>query len=262
MIQLSEIEKEYPPKLHGFKLAILREYLQYKILESIYSSKYSNNLIFMGGTALRIVYGNQRFSEDLDFDNTDLKKEGFEDLSRIIKESLEDEGYKVDIRTTYRQAFHCYIKIPTVLYKEGLSTLPSQKITIRIDTTPQNYKYTPSTYTLDSFDVFQNIKVTPIELLMSQKIVAALKRKRAKGRDFFDISFMLSKDIEPDMRYLKMKLDIDNGKELVDKFSTHINKLDLESLAKDVKTFLFNPSQTSRITNFQDQLGKLSDLCR
>lgn len=262
MIQLSAIQKEYPPKLQGFKLAILREYIQYKILESIYSSKYSNNLIFMGGTSLRIVYGNQRFSEDLDFDNTNLTKQDFEALIEIVEKSLQNEGYDAEIRIIYKKAFHCYIKIPSILYKEGLSNLPNQKITIRIDTTPQNYNYNYSTYTLDSFDIFQNIKVAPIELLMSQKIVAALERKRAKGRDFFDISFMISKNIKPDMQYLKKKLDINNGEELIEKFSAHISELDLISLAIDVEPFLFNPSQASRVTSFKDQLEKLSNLCR
>jgi predicted nucleotidyltransferase component of viral defense system len=216
----------------------------------------------MGGTALRIVYGNQRFSEDLDFDNINLKKEDFENLIKIIENFLKNEGYQVEIRTTYKKAFHCYFKIPAVLYEEGLSNLPNQKITIRVDTTPQNYKYTPSTHILDSFDVFQNIKVAPLELLMSQKIVASLKRKRPKGRDFFDISFMISKNIKPDMQYFKKKLDINNGSELIKRLSAHTSELDLDSLAKNVEPFLFNPSQISRITNFKEQLDKLSKLCK
>jgi predicted nucleotidyltransferase component of viral defense system len=216
----------------------------------------------MGGTALRIVYGNQRFSEDLDFDNINLKKEDFENLIKIIENFLKNEGYQVEIRTTYKKAFHCYFKIPAVLYEEGLSNLPNQKITIRVDTTPQNYKYTPSTHILDSFDVFQNIKVAPLELLMSQKIVASLKRKRPKGRDFFDISFMISKNIKPDMQYFKKKLDINNGSELIKRLSAHTSELDLDSLAKSVEPFLFNPSQISRITNFKEQLDKLAKLCK
>jgi predicted nucleotidyltransferase component of viral defense system len=40
----------------------------------------SENLSFIGGTAIRIVYGSQRFSEDLDFDNFGLTFEQFENL--------------------------------------------------------------------------------------------------------------------------------------------------------------------------------------
>jgi hypothetical protein len=97
---------------------------------------------------------------------------------------------------------------------------------------------------------------------MSQKIVASLKRKRPKGRDFFDISFMISKNIKPDMQYFKKKLDINNGSELIKRLSAHTSELDLDSLAKSVEPFLFNPSQISRITNFKEQLDKLAKLCK
>ena len=49
--------------------AALVEYLQYEILDSLYKQKNSEKLSFIGGTSIRIVYGSQRFSEDLDFDN-------------------------------------------------------------------------------------------------------------------------------------------------------------------------------------------------
>ena len=69
MLNIREIEKYYPAHLHSFKRFMLREYLQYKILEIIFDGPYADRLIFLGGTCLRIVHGNQRFSEDLDFDN-------------------------------------------------------------------------------------------------------------------------------------------------------------------------------------------------
>ena len=50
------------------KRAILREYLQSKILREIYKNKLSVNLLFVGGTSLRLLHNLDRFSEDLDFD--------------------------------------------------------------------------------------------------------------------------------------------------------------------------------------------------
>ena len=81
MLLIDEIEKAYPEKLRPFKRFILREYLQYKILSYIYASQYGAKLSFIGGTALRILYDNQRFSEDLDFDNLGLDKNALEDLT-------------------------------------------------------------------------------------------------------------------------------------------------------------------------------------
>lgn len=254
MIRLDEIKSQYPPHLHGFSLGILREYLQYKILEAIFSSKFGHKLVLMGGTALRIVYSNPRFSEDLDFDNHDLSKEEFEELSQLIKKSLEREGYEAEVRNIYKKAFHCYIKIPEILYKEGLSNLPDQKITIRVDTTAQDYKYTPNIFLLDAFGVYQNIRTVPLELLLAQKFAAVLERKRAKGRDFFDISYLLSREVKPDMKYVSDKLQISNKTELRKVVINHIDKLDLFSLTNDVKQFLFTPSHISRIINIKKQL--------
>ena len=62
MLNLKQIEEYYPKNLRAFKKNILREYLQYKILEIIFNSKVVNKLSFLGGTALRIIYNNTRFS--------------------------------------------------------------------------------------------------------------------------------------------------------------------------------------------------------
>ena len=69
MLTLSQITEQYAEALRPFKRNILREYLQYKILEIMFASEYATKLSFLGGTALRIVYGNTRFSADVDFDN-------------------------------------------------------------------------------------------------------------------------------------------------------------------------------------------------
>jgi len=257
MINLVDLKEHYPPKLQVFSLGILREYLQYKILESIYKSKFSEKLVFLGGTALRIVYDNQRFSEDLDFDNLSLSEDDFEELSQTIKKSLELEGYSVEIRTVYKQAFHCYIKIPDLLFKEGLSNRSNQKVTIRIDTTPQNYEYKPEVFLLDGFGVYQNIQVVSKELLLAQKFAAILGRKRAKGRDYFDISYLFSKGVDLDMGYIKERLGYASKLELKKAVEELLTNINLKGLAKDVKPFLFDSSHVARVIDFKKQLEKL-----
>jgi len=97
MISLKNIEKYYPDNEKIFKRSILKEYLQYKISEIIFNSEYSEKLIFLGGTAIRIVYNN-RFSEDLDFDNLGLSEDDFTKLANKIKKGLELQGYEVEIK--------------------------------------------------------------------------------------------------------------------------------------------------------------------
>jgi predicted nucleotidyltransferase component of viral defense system len=64
MINFDDIINSYPINLQSFKRNIFREYLQYKILAVIFTSNYGSKLSFLGGTALRIIHNNNRFSED------------------------------------------------------------------------------------------------------------------------------------------------------------------------------------------------------
>src|SRR5690606_38859081 len=135
MLGLSEIAKYYPENLRGFQRFIIREYLQYKILQIVFDNPtYSNKLCFLGGTCLRLVHENTRFSEDLDFDNFNLSQKDFEGISSIIVTDLRKEGYEVEIRNVLKGAFHCYIRFPELLYKEGLSGHKEEKILIQLDT--------------------------------------------------------------------------------------------------------------------------------
>jgi len=250
MIDINQLTKEYPPSLQNFKLSILREYLQYKILQTIFKSSVSSKLCFMGGTALRIVYNNQRFSEDLDFDNFGLTVDEFITLSSEVKKSLELEGYEVEVKNVFRQVFRCYIKIPRLLKDQGLSNLDDEKIVIQIDTTPQNFEFQPETFLLDKFDVFANISVTPVDILLSQKVAAFLNRKATKGRDLFDIVFLLQRDIKPNMQYLNQKINLSSHEEVKSALMNKADELDLKAVASDVMPFLFNSEEADRIYSF------------
>ena len=46
---------------------IFREYVQELFLRNFYSQSGSKDFLFKGGTALKLVFGSPRFSEDLDF---------------------------------------------------------------------------------------------------------------------------------------------------------------------------------------------------
>ncbi len=257
MINLNDLIAAYPPKLQGFKKNILREYLQCKILEIIFNSKYANKLAFLGGTALRIVYDNHRFSEDLDFDNFDLKKEEFVEISEIVKRGLGLEGYETEIRQVFKGAFRCYIKFPRILFQEGLSGHREEKILIQIDTASHNFKYKPQRQIINKFDVLTEIFVTPPDILLSQKICAALGRKRAKGRDFYDIIFLWNKT-KPNFNYLQVKLKIENLKELKRALFKKIKTLDFKQLGRDVSPFLFKAGEARKLELFGEVLKELA----
>jgi predicted nucleotidyltransferase component of viral defense system len=256
MIGLQEIRKFYPESLHGYKQFMLREYLQYKILEIIYESKFANKLCFLGGTCLRIVHNNTRFSEDLDFDNFNLTEVDFANISEIIIKQLTREGYNIEVKTVIRGAFHCYIRFPELLFDEGLSGHAEEKILIQLDTEPQHFEFTPQLFILNKFDVFTQIAITPPDILLSQKIFALINRKRKKGRDFFDIIFLF-KSTRPNYKYLDMKLNISNDKQLKEMLLMLCSAIHLNDMADDVKPFLFSPTDIKIIQLFPQYIEQI-----
>lgn len=236
MINLNELIAAYPPKLQGFKKNILREYLQCKILEIIFNSKYANKLAFLGWVG--------RFSEDLDFDNFNLSKEEFVEISEIVKRGLGWEGYETEIRQVFKGAFQVF------------SDHREEKVLIKINTAAYGFAYKPERKTLNKFDIFTEILTTPPDILLSQKICAALGRKRAKGRDFYDIIFLWNKT-KPNFDYLQVKLKIKNLKELKRALFKKIKTLDFKQLGRDVGPFLFDESETRKLELFGEVLKKL-----
>ena len=254
MLSLKEIKAFYPESLHPYERFILREYLQYKILEIIFESPFASKLAFLRGTCLRIIYGNTRFSEDIDFDNFQLSEEDFKGISRIVKAELEKLGYEAEIRNVMKGAYHCYIRFPELLYQQGLSGHKEERILIQLDTEAHDFSYQPDKPILSKFDVFTQIFSTPAALLLAQKFYAIINRKRNKGRDFFDVTFLLSRGIKPNYEYLNLKLGIQSSDELRKQTLEKCAALNMNEMAKDVEPFLFNRKDTKKVLLFPELL--------
>jgi predicted nucleotidyltransferase component of viral defense system len=252
MITLDQILAAYPENLRAFRESILTEYLQYKILNSIFNSQYAGKLAFLGGTALRIVYGSTRFSEDLDFDNFNLSEQEFTDLSKIIQKDLMLEGLEVEVNTVTKNAYRINVRIPKLLFDSGLSAMSDHKILIQVDTVPQNFEYVPEKPLLNKFDVFTQINVVPKDLLLSQKIFAAVNRKRIMGRDFFDIVFLHGIGARPNFAYLKKNIGIDNQGDLKNYLLKKTAVLNFEDLARDAEPLLFDPRDKKKVLLFRE----------
>ncbi len=202
---------------------------------------------------MRIIYGNTRFSEDLDFDNFNLTQNDFSLLAEEIEKNLGKEGYKAEIRNVFKGAYRCYIKIPDILFDNKISDLAREKIIIQIDTAPHGFSYAPDKKILNKFDVFTEIFATPIDIILSQKIYAIFNRRRPKGRDFFDVLFLLQRT-KPNYDYLEKKIKIKNGKELKDRLIVYVREINFRDMVKDVEQFLFNPSDGKRIEMFEEYI--------
>jgi len=248
-MSLKEIARWFPEEIHDQGEDMLREYLQYEILKLLFDSKYGHKYTFLGGTCLRIAYETRRFSEDLDFDNVGLSKAEFEDSAAIIQRGLELLGYEVSLTYAYKGAYHCKVRFPGLLFHYGLSPHKEARLLIKLDTEKQHFDYQRKIYSLNKFGVEADIRVTPLSLLASQKVAAIMGRKRPKGRDFYDLHFILQRT-KPDYDYLYERFQVQTPEALREMLNERISAFDMALLGKDVAPFLMTREEVAAVTDF------------
>ena len=256
MLCLNEIKKQYPSDIQKFDRGLLREYLQYLILEIIFNSNISNKFSFLGGTCLRIVHGIKRFSEDLDFDNKELTSQEFISLAKTIAVELRRQGFDVETSVSERKAIHCHVRFSNILFENELSNIKSEKIDIQIDTFDQGYKYESELYLLNKFNVLKQIRITPKSIILSQKFWTITRRNRAKGRDFYDILYLLQ-NTTPDMGFLNLKFNTSNWGDTKKKILEGIKDVDLELAVKDISPFLIDTQESKKIMLFREYIEQI-----
>lgn len=251
---LEQIKQFYPEGEKISERNMLREYFQYKILEIIFSSKYSHKLNLIGGTAIRIIHGNDRFSEDLDFDHFSLSKAEFENMATSVKKSLEKENFQVEIKLVFKEAYRCYLKFKNILFEYHLSKHQKEKFVIQLDATKQSFGITPDSKIINKFGIFADVRVNPLNILLAQKIAAVLGRKRLMGRDLYDIIFLASLT-KPNPSYIQEKLGIEDAKALRTRIQERLAGYKLNNLAKDILPFVSEEKRLDVIKKFDRWLA-------
>ncbi|MBT6948101.1 MAG: hypothetical protein HN995_13025, partial [Candidatus Marinimicrobia bacterium] len=101
----------------------LREYLQHVILRALFEQKDLPNLIFHGGTALRIIHGLNRFSEDLDFHLKTINDQyNFTRVISKLRSNLARQGYLIsDSGVKEKTVRSTFIKFEGLLFECGLT---------------------------------------------------------------------------------------------------------------------------------------------
>ncbi len=240
--------KNYP--IHNPR-GLYVEYLQCEILRAIF--RHTTKLSFIGGTALRMIYQTQRFSEDLDFDNFGLSVDEFDVLTQEVQKDLEVLGFQVQFRNVFKGAYHCYFKFSDMLFRYGFSSHENEKILVRLDTVKQDFNFVPETAVVDNFGIFFEVKHNPKDILLSQKFIAILERQRNKGRDFYDATYLMG-ITKPNLDYLKQKIGIVSLQELKEKILERCSKINFSEMEDDVAPFLFNVNDLIRVTKFKQYI--------
>ncbi len=245
MLWFDQIIAEYPLVLQSRATHIYKEYLQYHILEWMFDGPYAHKLCFIWGTALRLCYDSHRFSEDLDFDNTDLTYSEFDELMQHTSAYLSLKWFEIQTKIVRKWAYHYHIKFPDLLYGAGISPMKTSKILIQIDTHDQWIEYATTAQKLSRFETSTMLQVAPLQTLLAQKLYTVFERKRMKGRDFFDIVFLLKHTQTPHRWYLSQTLDIHDPVTLKQRLLDKCDWLDFNKLQADVQPFLFQPTNQS-----------------
>ena len=192
----------------------IREITQEVALAALSRTEFFKYGVFQGGTCLRIFYGLNRFSEDLDFilkePNPDFK---LQPHLQSLSEELQAYGYNVDItdrsRTdiTVRKAFIKDDSIGKVLQLNHAGKAgPSRKIRIKleVDTNPPAGSETEIKY-LD-FPFVSSVTVQDKPSLFAGKVHALLCREYIKGRDWYDFLWYTSGGIKINFKFLASAL--------------------------------------------------------
>ena len=93
--------------------------------------------------------------------------------------------------------------------------------------------------------------------MLAQKFYAVINRKRNKGRDFYDIVFLLGRGIKPDLIYIELKLDVKTGDALKALIIEVCNNISMKEMADDVEPFLFNSSDAKKVLLFKEYLQQI-----
>jgi predicted nucleotidyltransferase component of viral defense system len=220
------------------KRAILREYLQTIILNSIYKSNFATSFYFVGGTALRFVYNLPRFSEDLDFDTPALEKKGFTDILKRVERDLTLEGFSPVISMKTRASlFIASVTFPDVMSEYGIMNRRGSDILIKLEVNRPDWPLSTESHVLSRYGYNFSAIVMSKGALLSEKLAALVSRRR--GRYIYDILFMLRKNFPFDRAVLDAMGIREDPKDLIQTYLSGLSEKELTRLAEQVKPFLF-----------------------
>lgn len=250
-----QLAKEAPS---GQQRNVLREYLQAHVLYSLQSARAFERIAFVGGTALRFLYGLQRYSEDLDFSLEHKEGYSFGRLLNRVESDLANAGFDVTMHPHEGDPIHSvFIRLSGLLYEAGLSPHRTEKLSVKIevDTRPPAGATTETTVVNRHFILA--LLHYDIPSLMAGKLHALLSRPYTKGRDIYDLLWYLSRPdgANPNIRLLQNALaqtgwngphvEEDNWREVI---AEKITRLDFAKIAEDVGPFLEKPEDRALLT--------------
>jgi hypothetical protein len=279
---INDMLERYDCQSAGDYESALREIFQELALLGLWRGKFFEHAAFYGGTALRILYGLDRFSEDMDFSllapNPDFDLKPYCDF---IEKELAAWGFAVSVAVKEKKRDSAiesaFLKAGTLAQLITVSA-PDElvgrthrnqvlRIKVEVDTDPPGLFSTESKYLLQPIPFA--VRTYELPSLFAGKMHAVLFRKwgrRVKGRDWFDLVWYAGRGVPLDLRHLSERMrqtgDWDSAEPLSESelrvlLLDRINTLDLQAARADVSLYLKNQDSIAAWSSeFFDQVAK------
>jgi predicted nucleotidyltransferase component of viral defense system len=251
----------------------LKEIIQEIVLLGLWRSKFYEKAVFYGGSALRILYKLDRFSEDLDFSLIAPEKDfNIKKYLGAVKSELELWDFEVFTEEKNKKngstTNSAFIKANTLIHllkiDVNLKTHKNavMKIKLEVDQDPVIGFASELKYHLHPIPF--TIKTMALPSLFAGKMHALLCRTRRtniKGRDWYDLIWFVKNNIPCDLYYLKNKMaqtghiDVSAAltkEKLIEFLSGKIKEIDFDLAKSDVEPFLKNLGQREELSLWSD----------
>ena len=248
----------------------LREILQEVALLGLWRSKFFEKAALYGGTALRVIYGLDRFSEDMDFSLLEPSNR-FDIAGYTTFLAKEIKGFGFDVRVERINKARsspiqsAFLKADTrnqlLVIETGeeiLQAIPKGqllKIKLEVDTDPPSGFVTETRYLLQPIPFAVRTFVLPD--LFAGKMHAILCRRwksRFKGRDWYDLVWYAANHPELHLNHLEQRMRQTGDwksdalltlESLKDLLVDAISRLDVNQARKEVEPFVRIPESLS-----------------
>jgi len=237
--ELNEVKEKRKTSLYYEE----KEYLQYIFLNA--ASKYPDELVFKGGTCLRICYGLERASEDLDFSAS----VGLAELKKIVGSCLKDFTllnipHRIYLEKNHRGNLRIEARFEGPLFNGN----PNSTNTLKTDFNKGTVMHKEACVVRK---LFSDVPLFTLAVMAEKEILAEKVRSlaaRGEPRDMYDVWVLISK-AEVDMALIQQKLAEEgaslSGLALPSKrrYETELRGLlhylpPYEQVKKEVETFL------------------------
>lgn len=248
----------------------LREVLQEVALLGLWRARFFEHAAFYGGTALRILHGHERFSEDLDF--TLLQPTPDSTLSNYfsaLTSELLSLGFGVTVQAKEKRKWSAiqsaFLKTDTRSHLLALSAqqrivdtvAPNHVLRIRleIDTNPPGYFKTETRFLFQPIPF--SVRSCSLPDLFAGKMHAVLCREwktRVKGRDWYDFVWFAGNHPDLHLRHLEERMKQSGHWEMNktltessfrERLSTRIESLNIDAARSEALPFILNPDSVS-----------------